>query len=236
MQCIKNPITGLTIIYALYILLLTSEGDTKTPSCRLSRLGEASVEDETVGNDDANHQDDLAKAIGSGRVNAVQDRVFCGSGDPILHHVCMFVRDMDASVKFYTNGLGLTVRARFDDIVGLKPSGLLSFKVASVFLQAGDGRFIELHPAGDDWEMSPPGFPLNHLAIAVSNVDAVYERAMAHGGAPYGFDMENGAWDGTPLEVVMTGERPEPMRMAFLQAPSGELIELYQSSGGKSAS
>lgn len=156
-----------------------------------------------------------------------QDRIFGGSDEPILHHVCLFVPDLDASVSFYSNGLGLRVREEFDDIVGVRTSGRFPFNVASVFFQAGDGRYIELHPAGDG-EMLPPGYPLNHLALSVADVDTAYDRAMAAGGTPYGFTLDAEQWDGTPLDVVMTGERPEPMRMAFLQGPSGELIELYQ--------
>jgi len=167
------------------------------------------------------------KAIGSDEYVDVEKRVFCGSGEPVLHHVCLFVPDMAAATDFYSSGLGLTVRESFDDIIGIRASGRFPFKLASVFLQAGDGRYIELHPAGGG-EMSPPGFPLNHLAIAVADVDAAYERALAAGGSPFGFTMEEGDWDGTPLDVVMSGARAEPMRMAFLQGPSGELVELYQ--------
>ncbi len=157
----------------------------------------------------------------------VRDRVFCGSDHPILHHVCLFVPDMAASVEFYRSGLGLALREEFDDIIGIRPSGKFPFGLASAFLQAGDGRYVELHPAGDG-EMSQPGFPLNHLAFAVPDVDAAYDRALAAGGAVFGFTIQGEEWDGSPLDVVMSGERPEPMRMAFLQGPSGELIELYQ--------
>eukprot|EP00435_Cladocopium_sp_Y103_P078352 s1_g2091.t1 len=166
-------------------------------------------------------------AAGTQQYPEVRDRVFCGSEQPILHHVCLFVPDMAASIEFYTSGLGLSLREEFDDIIGLRPSGTLPFGLASAFLQAGDGRYVELHPAGDG-EMSPPGFPMNHLAFAVVNVDAAYDRALAAGGVAFGFTIQEEEWDGSPLDIVMSGERPEPMRMAFLQGPSGELIELYQ--------
>ncbi|MDJ0919569.1 MAG: VOC family protein [Henriciella sp.] len=178
------------------------------------------------------HESEIERGAG---LEAVKDRVFCGSDEPILHHVCLFVSDMDASVEFYTTGLGLKVREAFDDIVGVRPTGRFPFRLASVFLQAGDGRYIELHPAGDG-DMSPPGFPLNHLALSVADVDAAYDRAVAAGALPFGFAMEEAHWDGTPLDVVMTGQRSEPMRMAFLQGPSGELIELYQAAAANNAS
>ena len=157
----------------------------------------------------------------------VSDRVFCDALKPTLHHVSLFVADMDASVTFYTAGIGMTLRKSFDDIIGIRDTGEFPFEVASVFLEGGDGRYIELHPAGDG-EMMPPGFPMNHVALTVADVDAAYERALAAGGTPFGFELPSEPWDGSPLDVIMSGDAAEPMRMAFLQGPSGELIELYQ--------
>ena len=157
-----------------------------------------------------------------------EDRVFCGSEGPLLHHICLFVPDVDASITFYTEALGLTLREDFEDIVALRPvGGSFPFNIRSAFLEAGEGRFIELHPSGEG-KMQPPGFPMNHLAFSVVDVDAAYEVALLAGGLPFGFSMQKGDWDGAPIDVIMTGLRPEPMRMAFLQGPSGELIELYQ--------
>ncbi|WP_434053837.1 MAG: VOC family protein [Roseibium sp.] len=161
--------------------------------------------------------------------NAVQSdqKIFCPMQSPVLHHVSLFVSDMKVSTLFYTEGLGLTLREEFVDIIGLRGTHRFPFTVASIFLEAGEGRYIELHPAGDG-EMSPPGFPINHLALAVVDVDASYAQALASGGARFDIPIPNEEWDGTPLDVIMSGARPEPMRMAFLQGPSGELIELYQ--------
>ncbi len=157
------------------------------------------------------------------------DWVFGSTTGPVLHHVSLFVSDVDKSARFYTEGLGLTLREEFDDIIGLRGTHRFPFTVASVFLEAGEGRYIELHPAGDG-AMSPPGFPMNHLALAVVDVDATYAQALTAGGMPFDIPVPNEEWDGTPLDVIMSGARPEPMRMAFLQGPSGELIELYQAS------
>ena len=154
--------------------------------------------------------------------------VFCSTRKPTLHHVCLFVSDLEASTKFYTSGLGLVVRKQFDDIVGQRGAGAFPFGVASVFLEAGVGRYIELHPAGGG-TMSPPGFPLNHLALSVDDVDAAYERAVSAGGTAIDIPVPNEKWGGTPLDVVMSGDHPESMRMAFIQGPDGELIELYRS-------
>ena len=153
--------------------------------------------------------------------------VFCPADRPTLHHVSLFVSDLEASTRFYTDGLGLSLRAQFQDIIGRRADGEFPFGVPSVFLEAGDGLYVELHPAGEG-AMSPPGFPLNHLALGVADVDVAYARALAAGGAAFDIPVPDQHWDGTPLDVLMAGDRPEPMRMAFLQGPSGELIELYQ--------
>ncbi|MEM6456769.1 MAG: SRPBCC family protein [Acidobacteriota bacterium] len=155
--------------------------------------------------------------------------VFGPADRPTLHHVSLFVSDLEASTAFYTAGLGLTLRERFDDIVGQRAAGTFPFGVASVFLAAGDGRYIELHPAGQA-PMVPPGFPLNHLALGVADVDRAYAQALAAGGSAVDIPIPDQRWDGTPLNTQMAGERAEAMRMAFLQGPDGELIELYQSS------
>lgn len=157
-----------------------------------------------------------------------------GARQPTLHHVSLFVSDLEASTRFYTDGLGLTVREQFRDIIGRRAAGEFPFAVASVFLEAGDGRYVELHPAGP-WPMSPPGFPLNHLALTVADVDAAYARALAAGASPIDIPVPDHKWDGTPLDVLMAGDRPEPMRMAFLLGPSGELIELYQAGASSEA-
>ena len=153
--------------------------------------------------------------------------VFRSADRPTLHHVSLFVSDLESSTRFYTDGLGLSLREHFEDIVGRRADGEFPFGVVSVFLEAGDGRYIELHPVGEG-AMSPPNFPLNHVALGVADVDTAYARALAAGATAFDIPVPDEHWDGTPLDVLMTGDRPEPMRMAFLQGPSGELIELYQ--------
>lgn len=167
-----------------------------------------------------------AQAV-EGQGLGVEPRVFVPADRPTLHHVSLFVSDLEASTRFYVSGLGLILREAFRDIIGRRASGNFPFAVASVFLEAGDGRYVELHPAGQG-AMSPPGFPLNHLAFGVVDVDAAYARALTAGAVSFGFTQFGLDWDGVPLDVTMSGERPEPMRMAFIQGPSGELIELYQ--------
>ncbi|MEM6934704.1 MAG: VOC family protein [Pseudomonadota bacterium] len=82
------------------------------------------------GNDNA----DLPGAV------ALGDRVFCPMNRPVLHHVSLVVSDMEASSRFYTEGLGPSLQEEFDDIIGLRGANRFPFTVASVFLEAGEGR------------------------------------------------------------------------------------------------
>ena len=163
------------------------------------------------------------------RATKTQQVVFGPVARPTIHHISLFVPDLDAATRFYTDGIGLSVGKNFKDIAGTRNDHEFPFGVASVFLQDGKHQYIELHPAGE-FAMSEPGFPLNHIAFAVADVDEAHTRALGAGGVAFDIPIPNEKWDGTPLDVVMTGENPEPMRMAFLLGPARELIELYQAS------
>ncbi|MEM9355004.1 MAG: VOC family protein [Pseudomonadota bacterium] len=181
-------------------------------------------------------KNDAAKSTSSvdGRSSVgLRQHVFRPHDRPTLHHVSLFVSDLETSKRFYISGLGFSLRGEFRDIVGYRASVKFSFGVESVFLEAGNGRYVELHPVGQG-AMSPPGFPLNHLALGVVDVDAAYARALSAGATPFDIPVPGQHWDGAPLDVIMSGDRSEHMRMAFIQGPSGELIELYQASSASS--
>ena len=162
-------------------------------------------------------------------MNQTRERVFNAHSKPAIHHVSLFVADLEASIDFYTNGLGLEVCKDFDDIVGVHSAQYFPFQLESVFLKGAGDAYIELHPAvGAD--MSPPGFPMNHIALGVANVNQAYDDALRAGGKPFTIDLPDRQWDGAPLDVVMSGVDDEPMRMAILVGPSQELIELYEAS------
>lgn len=105
--------------------------------------------------------------------------------------------DIEGSTRFYTDGLGLTLSRSFSHIIGHRAAGTFPSGVASVFLEAGAGRYIELRPAGDA-TMSPPGFPLNHLAFGVADVNAAYARALAAGAKSVEIPVPDEQWDETP--------------------------------------
>ncbi|MFJ8546876.1 VOC family protein [Streptomyces sp. NPDC093586] len=145
--------------------------------------------------------------------------------DPLnqgLDHIAIRAYDLDASVQFYTEGLG------FRFVQEWSAGGVHR----AAFLDAGDDRLIELFGPTD----TPPGgspYPLDahrrpsdaeraqnaavvHLAIRTPDVSALYEQAVQAGAGPMG----------GPFSVRTRGTIPMTFQAAFVTGPNGEVIEL----------
>jgi glyoxylase I family protein len=138
---------------------------------------------------------------------------------PGFHHVAIRAVDFDESVKFYTEGLGFRVHFPFS------VPGRID---RAAFLDAGDGRFIELFGQGSTVqaegrrrlpnEERTEGAML-HFCLKVTDTDASYARAMAAG-----------ADSRIEPRSVRLGEDPlVEVRIAFVTGPNGEVIEFMQS-------
>ena len=118
-------------------------------------------------------------------------------------HTMVRVTDVDASLKFYCDALGLEVLSRKDF-----PQG----KFTLIFLAApGDSTAqVELT---HNWEPEPypGGRNFGHLAYAVDDIYAVCERLQKHG--------------------VTINRPPRDGRMAFVRSPDNISIELLQKDG-----
>jgi lactoylglutathione lyase len=118
-------------------------------------------------------------------------------------HTMVRVTDVDASLKFYCDALGLEVLSRND-----YPKG----KFSLIFLAApGDSTAqVELTY---NWEPEPYGGGRNfgHLAYAVDDIYAACERLQKHG--------------------VIINRPPRDGRMAFVRSPDNISIELLQKDG-----
>ncbi|MCX2181978.1 VOC family protein [Streptomyces sp. SKN60] len=139
-----------------------------------------------------------------------------------LDHIAIRVYDLDASVEFYTRGLG------FRFVQEWSAGGVHR----AAFLDAGDDRLIELFSPAD----TPPGgspYPLDahrrpsdaaraenaavvHLAVRTRNVPALYEQAVQAGARPMG----------GPFSVRTRGDTPMTFQAAFIFGPNDEVIEL----------
>lgn len=124
-----------------------------------------------------------------------------------FHHVALKAHDFDASVKFYTEGIGLTPAITWGE-----------GDSRAVMLDAGNGNLLELF-AGGSTDPKPEGVIL-HFALRTADCDAAFQRALAAGAQEH---MK-------PQDVTIEGKpKAVPIRIAFVKGPDGELIEFFQS-------
>jgi len=138
---------------------------------------------------------------------------------PGFHHMAIRAVDFDETIRFYTEGLGFRVHLPFS-IPGRIDR--------AAFLDAGDGRFVEVFGQGstvqaegrrrEAHEERTEG-ALLHFCLKVVDTDASYARALAAGAA-------------SRVEPVTRRLSEDPLvevRIAFITGPNGEVIEFMQS-------
>ncbi len=112
------------------------------------------------------------------------------------------VRDLDASLKFFCDQLGLVVRGRTDNDGG---------RFTLVFLSTGvegDSAEIELTHNWDNREPYATGRYFGHLAFEVDDIYATCAKLQREG--------------------VIINRPPRDGRMAFVRSPDGQSVELLQ--------
>jgi glyoxylase I family protein len=127
---------------------------------------------------------------------------------PGFHHIALRVRDFDATLRFYQDGLGFAYRFGWGEGDG-----------RAAMLDMGDGNYLEVfagskRPAGED---APEG-ALLHVALRTPDVDTAYARALAAGARSHI----------APKDVQLGGEHGVPVRLAFVLGLDGEIIEFFQ--------
>ena len=124
-----------------------------------------------------------------------------------LLHTMIRVRDLDASLNFYSNLLGMKVLRKRD-----YPTG----KFTLAFVGYGDETSNTVIELTHNWDQKEPyalGSAFGHLAIGVPDVAAVCDIAAKAGGA--------------------VTRQPGPVKfgttiIAFVKDPDGYMIELVQ--------
>ncbi|MEE2787328.1 MAG: VOC family protein [Myxococcota bacterium] len=120
-------------------------------------------------------------------------------------HTMIRVRDLDAALKFFIEGLGLTEVRRRDSERG---------RFTLVFLETGDGddrAQIELTHNWDQEDAYTSGRNFGHLAFEVDNIYVVCEHLQGMG--------------------VTIARPPRDGRMAFVRSPDQISVELLQRGG-----
>ena len=140
----------------------------------------------------------------------------------ILNHTGFAVQDLDRSVRFYTEGLGLerynlvhSNRPAISSVVGYDDAYLLI-----ALLAGSDGHTLELsqyvnppgEPSDPDSQSRRARFGAAHLCFLVSDAAAAHERLIDLGGRALN----------PPVEVY------EGLRACYMQDPDGNWIELIE--------
>lgn len=121
----------------------------------------------------------------------------------VIHHA-VWVADIDRTLAFYVDGLGLHETRRFVSGDG----------ATNVFVAGDDAVEIQFkfHADGDGGPVEPSGF--DHVAVAVDDTDAEVERLVAETGCR----LRRGPLDSDGANA----------RVAFLEDPDGYGVELVQ--------
>jgi glyoxylase I family protein len=125
-----------------------------------------------------------------------------------FEHIGMSVSDLDRSIAFYRDLLGLTVKLRKAQRNGGEVA----------FLDAAGGQ-LELSQApgvtAAATDLAPGAAGLRHLTFSVDDVDATFGRLLAAGV--------------TPMEPPRDAFNVEMLtRLAFVRDPDGIAVELVQ--------
>lgn len=123
-----------------------------------------------------------------------------------FHHIGLKCADLDRSVAFYTEALGMKPYAAWGE-------GDARIQMMSI----GEGGIFELFAGGGD-AYADNGKWI-HLALEVDDVEAAFENAISHGAEPL-----------TYPKVVPLESEPEKMsiNIAFVKGPDGEELEFFK--------
>lgn len=120
-----------------------------------------------------------------------------------LEHIGILAKDMDESIKFYSEILGIKLVERVS----------LNESVELAFLSFPGQESVQVELVGRDPSGVAPEGIVNHLALTVSDIDAVISKLKQHG-----YDIP----DEYPRTIL------DGRKIAFFKGPSGEKLELFQ--------
>jgi glyoxylase I family protein len=122
-----------------------------------------------------------------------------------IHHIAMDVKDIDASIRFYSEVLG------FEPVMAWGEGAK-----RACMLHAGNGSHIELFQ-GQPAEARPEGH-WKHLAFTCADTRSAIERVRAAG---FKITLD-------PKDVTIPSQPPCPVRIGFFLGPDGETIEFFE--------
>jgi catechol 2,3-dioxygenase-like lactoylglutathione lyase family enzyme len=146
-----------------------------------------------------------------------------------LDHVSVTTGDLDRSVRFYAELLGLPLRGR-GEIEGPDVSaivGMPGVRMRWAEVDLGDGRIVELleyvSPAGTPLAQTTADPGAAHFGFEVDDIDAVHALLVGHGvtvrSAPVTLEDDDPAWRGVRVLYALD---PDGFTVEFLQRPAAD--------------
>jgi catechol 2,3-dioxygenase-like lactoylglutathione lyase family enzyme len=140
---------------------------------------------------------------------------------PILHHTGLTVADLDRSLHFWRDAMGMEVLFQQEKAGGYLEAivGEPGAHVRMAHLAfGGEGPRIELFqylaPSGGQHRLRPADVGFAHVCVACDDLDERLERLIAAGGRPFS----------KPVEVDTGVNRGG--RSVYLRDPDGHVVEL----------
>jgi catechol 2,3-dioxygenase-like lactoylglutathione lyase family enzyme len=142
---------------------------------------------------------------------------------PFLHHTGLTVADLDRSLHFWRDAMGMEVLFQQEKAGGYLEAvvGEPGAHVRMAHLAfGGEGPRIELFqylaPSGGQHRLRPADQGFVHICVACDDLDELLERLIAAGGTPFS----------EPVEVD-TGVN-KGARDVYLRDPDGHVVELSE--------
>lgn len=123
-----------------------------------------------------------------------------------FHHTAFRSANFDASVRFYTEVLGLKPKITW----GKAPQ-------RAIMIDVGDGNYVEIFERGESVPKDEP--VILHFALRTDDCAGMLEKVRASGAE---ITIE------TKDVTIDSNIGPVPVRIAFFKGPDGEIVELFE--------
>jgi catechol 2,3-dioxygenase-like lactoylglutathione lyase family enzyme len=154
-----------------------------------------------------------------------------------MDHVSITVRNVDRSIKFYSEALGMKLLR----VSVLNPSPETKYRNAYMY---SGSLLLEIITAVDSAEQEAPSqswqqtlrgkMGITHLGVRVSNLDAAVKRLKAAGarmiGEPFPIDRKHfeNTYVAKKMDRRISYVKRPGKRIAVFSGPDGEIIELAE--------